>query len=83
MIMCDYLAGMATLRTSTEIIDQLGGTAEVSRLTGKRMQNVSRWKGENRFPPDTYLCMTQALEERGHRAPVSLWGQRVYAGAKG
>lgn len=73
-----YSVGMTTLRTTIEIIEQLGGTAEVARLTGKRPQHVSLWKKQNRFPPDTYLVMSQALEARGHRASVSLWGQRVY-----
>jgi hypothetical protein len=66
---------MARLNTAIKIIAVLGGTAEVARISQRTMAEVSRWKRWNRFPPQTYLCLTQALEAKGHVAPPALWGQ--------
>jgi hypothetical protein len=66
---------MAKLKTAVEIIDLLGGTRAVARLTQRSEQQVSRWKSSGRFPALTYLVMTGALADRGHWASPSLWGQ--------
>ena len=42
---------MATLTTTEEIIDALGGTAVVSRMTRRQMAQVARWKRVGKFPP--------------------------------
>jgi hypothetical protein len=66
---------MAKLKTTVEIIDLLGGTAAVARLTRRSDQQVSRWKSNGRFAPQTYLVMMNALQARGHWASPSLWQQ--------
>lgn len=71
---------MAHLKNTTKIIDVLGGTAEVARLTGRPQAQVSRWKRWGRFPPQCYLAMTGALAAKGHIAEPSLWGQQRYTG---
>jgi hypothetical protein len=67
-----------TLTTCTEIIEALGGTAAVSRLTRRQMAQVARWKRWGKFPPQTYLLMTQALAAGGLTAPPELWSQETY-----
>lgn len=66
------------LNTVDEIIDELGGTAVVARLTTtkervRHMQHVSNWRAAGFFPSDTYLIITAALKERRCTASASLW----------
>lgn len=72
---------MANLKSASQIIDELGGTAAVSALTGRPQAQISRWRKWNKFPPQCYLIMTAALAVRGHYAAPSLWGQDYYRGA--
>jgi hypothetical protein len=74
---------MSKLRTTTQIIERLGGTAEVARFTRRPMAQVSRWKRWGKFPPQLYVCMSEALERQGHEAPLQLWGQFHYEQRKG
>lgn len=62
------------LQNASEVIDALGGTSAVARLTRRRPQAVSNWRGTNRIPPDTVLVMRAALEEKGLRSDLALWG---------
>lgn len=61
------------LNTTTEVIEKLGGSAEVAKITGRKPNAVSNWHSFSHFPPDTYLVMTAALRVRGYEAPNSLW----------
>jgi hypothetical protein len=72
------MAKIKKLKDCTRIIEVLGGTAEVSRLTRRQMAQVARWKRWNSFPPQTYLIMTQALAARGYVALPGLWSQEIY-----
>jgi hypothetical protein len=65
---------MTEVTTATQAIDALGGTMAVSRLTGRRPQNVTNWRTDGKMPAATFLKMTRALSERGIIAPASLWG---------
>jgi hypothetical protein len=68
---------MRTLRTATEVIEELGGTAATARLTGRRYkQAVSNWKATDKLPTDTFLILRGALEEKGLTAPAKLWGMK-------
>lgn len=61
--------------TSTErIINELGGVSAVASLTGTTYRAAHNWKAFDRFPPRTYIAITNALRDRGLSAPVSLWG---------
>lgn len=58
------------------VIDELGGNGPVSRLLNTTHKAVSNWRGwgRGRFPADTYLVLTAALERSGRRADPRLWG---------
>lgn len=64
------------LKTASEIIDALGGTAEVARLTKRGMAAVSNWRASGRLPAEFFLIMTQQLTEKFCSAPSSLWSIR-------
>jgi ABC-type hemin transport system substrate-binding protein len=69
----DYQWGMAELTTTSEVIETLGGNPAVAELTGRNAKAVSAWRSFDAFPPDTFLVLTNALEQKGETAPVSLW----------
>lgn len=64
---------MNELVTTSAVIDALGGTTRVARLTGRKLAAVSNWREKDNFPPDTYLVMQHALAATGRRAPARLW----------
>lgn len=65
---------MRVLSTPSEVIDALGGTGAVSRLTERVPGAVSNWRSIGRFSSETFLIFQQALREVGCTAPASLWG---------
>ncbi len=67
---------MSDLTSTSAVIDVLGGTGAVSRLTGKSLRAVSNWKRDDRakFPADTFLVMQSALTKKGLKATPLLWG---------
>jgi len=72
-----------SLNTTDAVIDALGGTGATATLLGDGYypQRVSNWRKKGRFPPDTFLVMSEALRERGKVAPSSLWNMLEPAGA--
>lgn len=72
----DYTGLMLeVLETVEDVIEALGGTAAMARLTGSRMTAVSNWRRQyNRFPARTYTHILAELEKVGKTAPASLWG---------
>lgn len=64
---------MHELTTTADVVETLGGIAEVAKLTGRKYNAVSNWKAFGSFPADTYIAMTSALAERGCSAPHYLW----------
>lgn len=65
---------MSELRSTSEIIDALGGNQAVSELTGINNSGaVSNWRAQAAFPAWTYLSITRALEQTGKSAPDALW----------
>lgn len=65
---------MDILKSASDVIDALGGTAAMARLTSRRMQSVSNWRAEGRLPAETFLVVGRALEDIGKSAPPSIWG---------
>jgi hypothetical protein len=64
---------MEPLQTTSEVIDALGGTAEVAKLTGRSMQAVSNWRGRGFFTASVYLTITEALARKSMSANPALW----------
>jgi hypothetical protein len=73
---------MTNLQSTSAIIDELGGTAEVARLTSTTYKAVGNWKSFDRFPANTYLIIQAELSRRGKSAPDRLWAMREPAPAK-
>lgn len=63
------------LTTPGAVIDALGGTAEVAKLTGKTPQAVSNWRTRG-LPGDarTYAVITAALRGTRRIAAPELFG---------
>ena len=74
---------MTLHKSATEIINALGGTSAVARLTKSSSKAVSNWKAANRLPANTYLVIKDALTRTGHQAPDHLWGMRSHAQSRG
>ena len=65
---------MDQLSTTREVMDVLGGTSAVAKLTGRTYAAAFNWLDFKTFPTNTYLVMTDALAAKGKTAPASLWG---------
>lgn len=61
------------LDTVEAVIEALGGTMAVVRLTGRSRQNVTNWRAAGNFSSTTFLVMTTALAAAGLRAAPRLW----------
>lgn len=64
---------MNELETTSAVIDALGGTTKVARITGRKLAAVSNWRDKATFPPATFLVMQHELRGVGKSAPASLW----------
>lgn len=64
---------MEPLASTSAVIDALGGTAAVARLTGRSMQAVSNWRERGFFTAPSFEPITKALAEQGLRAAPALW----------
>lgn len=62
------------LQTAGDVISEFGGGAKTARLLGKTDQVVSNWKRAGRLPAYTFPAISRLLEERGCKAPLSVWG---------
>lgn len=62
------------IATIDDVIDQLGGTSAVARLTGRPAQAVSNWRRRGKAPPEAYLIISRALSERGLSVPLHVLG---------
>ncbi|MFO0236941.1 MAG: hypothetical protein ACK53Z_02875 [Betaproteobacteria bacterium] len=60
-------------QTPQQIIDLLGGTSAVARMTERSAQAVSNWRSRG-LPSDVFLIMADALKAKGIEADPSLWG---------
>lgn len=64
------------LKTASEVIDALGGTAHTARLVGTKDQHVSNWRATGRIAASTFLIIQQELVARGRTADPAIWGIR-------
>lgn len=62
------------LETAADVVAQLGGIKAVAALTGRKYSAAANWPAFGRFPPNTYLALTKALEQHQCMAPPTLWG---------
>lgn len=56
------------------VINALGGTAAVAKLTGAPQQAVTNWKRRNKLPATTVMVLRTELQRIGIDAPLALWG---------
>lgn len=64
---------MHQLNTARQVIEKLGGVESVAALTARRPKAVTNWPLFNKFPANTFLVLSKALEAQGCTAPISLW----------
>lgn len=64
---------METLSTTIEVMDALGGTSAVAKLTGRTYAAAFNWRKAKRFPTNTFLVINSALAKKGKSAPKMLW----------
>jgi len=62
------------LRTTSEVIDVLGGTVKAAGIMKRKPQHITNYRSTGRFPPDTYLIVIAELGKRNCTASPSLWG---------
>lgn len=67
---------MVKLRTTSEVIDALGGIRALSELTRTSINGIYNWRAVGQFPADTYIVIREALGEIGKSAPDHLWPMR-------
>ena len=65
---------MTLLKTVDDVIDALGGTSAVAKITGRKPQHVSNWRSDKRIPADTYLYLKHRLSMQRMSASSLLWG---------
>lgn len=56
------------------VIDALGGTAEVARLTRRQPSAVSNWKTRRFIPPEYLMTVSDALSAVGKAADPCVFG---------
>ena len=65
---------MRTLKTTSEVIDALGGTKAVAELTKRSYRAAFNWRSFPKFPANTFVIFRAELDRCGFDAPLSLWG---------
>jgi hypothetical protein len=68
--------GFQLLNTFDEVVDALGGKAELGLLCNNQdVAAVCNWKRRrSRFPAKYFVVMQDELNARGYSAPHELWG---------
>lgn len=68
---------MDVLKTTSEVVEALGGYLAVAEITGSKPKAVSNWPRFETFPSNTYIALTEALLAKGKTAPATLWGMKL------
>lgn len=64
-----------TLNTVDDVVDALGGTFAVARMTGRSPQAVSNARSKGELPAEWHFVMSEALKGLGLVASPALWRQ--------
>jgi hypothetical protein len=67
------------LNTVDGVVEALGGTGAVARLTKRTDSAVSNWRKVGKFPSSTIFMITGALEQIGFTAPPKLFRVSEFA----
>jgi hypothetical protein len=75
---------MRRLKTTTEVVEFLGGDAAVAALFTPNPQLndtkvVSNWRYFGIFPANTYVELNKALDKKNAYAPDALWNMKTGA----
>jgi hypothetical protein len=62
------------VKSTSEAIDALGGTAKAAAALGRSKQSISNYRVARRLPPELFLLATKALEDAGYRVRPQLFG---------
>jgi hypothetical protein len=65
--------GLYPLTSASAVIAALGGTRMAARVMGRGQSAACNWRTRDRFPPSSYLVITQALAAKGLFASPWLW----------
>lgn len=68
---------MKNLKTTAEVIDELGGNEAVAERMDVKVKTVWHWRNTKQFPSNTYVMLTKDLSAAGKSAPVSLWSMKM------
>jgi hypothetical protein len=66
---------MTELRTTSDVIDALGGPTEVAGLVGGTVQRVWNWRRAKTFPVGADEVLKPILRKRGLCASDAVWGR--------
>lgn len=67
---------MSKALSTRQIMDALGGTREVARITSRKVSAASMWRSLGKFPPNTYLVLKAAMDAKGIAVDPTLFGMR-------
>lgn len=59
--------------TANELIDALGGNAEVAKIAGVKGPAVSNWRRYGYLPPRLYMRVASAARAKGVEVPEHLF----------
>ena len=71
----------AMIKTHSDLIDKLGGTVAVAKLSGVGPSAVSNWR-KTGIPPRLHMRLDDECKVRGIRVPKGFWSQPL-GGAAG
>jgi hypothetical protein len=64
------------LDTADKVIDALGGTTKMGRLTGQTPQTVHNWRLRKRIPAEYFLEISNTLASVGKLVTPAVFGMR-------
>lgn len=70
------------LKTTSDIVNFLGGNQAVAELLGVSKQAVVNYKATGTFPASSYFLIRNALKKRNRIPPDDLWAMRLPKGGE-